>query len=67
MPDHVHALFLLNPKKSIADVIRQVKGSSSHSINGENLIPVKFAWQIGYAAFAASESQLDVVYNYIKI
>ena len=38
MPDHVHALFLLNPQKSIVDVIKQIKGSSSHSINGENLI-----------------------------
>ncbi|MHC0444514.1 IS200/IS605 family transposase [Flavobacterium sp. 3-218] len=66
MPDHVHVLFLLNPKKTIADVIGRVKGGSSHSINGENLILEKFAWQTGYAAFAVSESQLDVVYNYIK-
>lgn len=66
MPDHVHVLFLLNPQKSISDVIRQAKGGSSHCINGENLIPEKFAWQKGYAAFAVSESQLDVVYNYIK-
>lgn len=67
MPDHVHVLFLLNPQKSISDVIRQAKGGSSHCINGENLIPEKFAWQTGYAAFAVSESQLDAVYNYIKI
>lgn len=66
MPDHVHALFLLNPQKSIADVIKQIKGSSSHSINGENLILEKFAWQTGYAAFSVSESQLELVYNYIK-
>lgn len=66
MSDHVHVLFLLNPKKSISDVIRQAKGGSSHSINGENLILEKFAWQSGYAAFAVSESQLDAVYYYIK-
>ncbi len=66
MPDHVHVLFLLNPQKSISDVIRQAKGGSSHCINGESLIPEKFAWQKGYAAFAVSESQLDAVYNYIK-
>jgi putative transposase len=66
MPDHVHALFLLNPTKSIADIIKQIKGSSSHSINGENLMIDKFAWQTGYAAFSVSESQLDAVYNYIK-
>jgi len=66
MPDHVHVLFLLNPQKTISDVIRQAKGGSSHCINGENLILEKFAWQKGYAAFAVSESQLDAVYNYIK-
>lgn len=66
MPDHIHALFLLNPQKSIADVIKQIKGSSSHSINGENLMIEKFAWQTGYAAYSVSESQLEAVYKYIK-
>jgi putative transposase len=66
MPDHVHVLFLLNPQKSITDVIKQIKGSSSHSINGENLILEKFAWQTGFAAYSVSESQLNTVYNYIK-
>jgi REP element-mobilizing transposase RayT len=66
MPDHVHVLFLLNPKKSISDVIRQAKGGSSHCVNGENLILEKFAWETGYAAFAVSEFQLDAVFNYIK-
>jgi putative transposase len=66
MPDHVHILFLQNPQKSISDIIKQIKGSSSHFINREELIPEKFAWQTGFAAFSVSESQLDVVYNYIK-
>jgi putative transposase len=66
MPDHIHVLFLLNPQKSITDVIKQIKGSSSHSINGENLILEKFAWQTGFAAYSVSESQLNTVYNYIK-
>ncbi|WP_242667448.1 IS200/IS605 family transposase [Flavobacterium sp. AJR] len=66
MPDHVHFLFLQNPQKSISDIIKQIKGSSSHFINREELILEKFAWQNGFAAFSVSESQLDVVYNYIK-
>jgi putative transposase len=33
MPDHIHCLFLLNHQKSIAEVIKQIKGSSSHFIN----------------------------------
>ena len=38
MPDHIHCLFLLCPNKSIAEVIKQVKGSSSHYVNQEKLI-----------------------------
>ena len=56
MPDHIHCLFLLNPQKSIADVIKQIKGSSSHYINKNNIIPDKFSWQTGYAAYSVSES-----------
>jgi REP element-mobilizing transposase RayT len=66
MPDHVHSLFLLNRQKSIAEVIKQIKGSTSHFINQNNLISEKFAWQTGYAAFSVSESGADKVYAYIR-
>ena len=58
MPDHIHCLFLLNPQKSIADVIKQIKGSSSHFTNQNNLIEEKFAWQTGYSAYSVSASAL---------
>lgn len=66
MPDHIHCLFLLNPKKSIAEVIKQIKGSSSHFVNQNNLIVEKFAWQTGYASFSISESAVEKVFEYIK-
>ena len=66
MPDHVHCLFLLNPQKSIAEVIKQIKGSSSHFINQNKLTSEKFVWQTGYASFSVSESALEKVYFYIK-
>jgi len=66
MPDHIHCLFLLNPQKSISEVIKQIKGSSSHYINQNNLIADKFAWQTGYAAYSISESVVEKVFNYIK-
>ena len=66
MPDHIHCLFLLNPQKSIADVIKQIKGSSSHYINENNIIPDKFSWQTGYAAYSVSESVVEKVFQYIK-
>jgi REP element-mobilizing transposase RayT len=67
MPDHVHSLFLLNPKKAVADIIKQVKGSSSHEINKQNMIKGKFTWQTGYAAYSVSESLLEKVFYYIRI
>jgi len=66
MPDHVHVLFLQNPQKTITDIVKQIKGSSSHFINRGEFILEKFAWQTGFGAFSVSESQLEVVYNYIK-
>lgn len=66
MPDHIHCLFLLSPQKSIAEVIKQIKGSSSHFINQTNLNVAKFSWQTGYAAFSVSESAVDRVFHYIK-
>jgi putative transposase len=45
MPDHIHCLFLLSPQKSIAEVVKQIKGSSSHFINHNktksNIMPRK--------------------------
>ncbi len=64
--DHIHCLFLLNKTKSIADVIKHIKGSSSFFINQSNFIDDYFIWQRGYAAFAVSELELDKIHNYIK-
>ena len=66
MPDHIHCLFLLNRQKSIAEVIKQIKGSSSHYVNQQDLISGKFAWQTGYAAYSVSESGVEKVYRYIQ-
>ena len=63
--DHVHLLFLLNPVKSIAEVIKQVKGASSHTINQQAMIEPRFAWQTGYGAFSVSEGHLPRVRQYI--
>jgi putative transposase len=65
MPDHIHILFLLNAQKSIADVIKQIKGASSHKINQNSITPVKFAWQIGYGAFSVSENGIEKTKTYL--
>ena len=66
MPDHIRCLFSINPNKSIAELIKQVKGSSSHYINQNDLVKEKFAWQTGYAAYSVSNSVKGKVFEYIK-
>lgn len=63
--DHIHILFLLNPNHSIQEIFHYIKGESSHWINGENFLKVKFAWQTGYGAFSVAEANVDVVAKYI--
>ena len=65
MQEHVHLLFLLNPQVALTDVLKQVKGTTSHWVNEQDMIKEKFAWQGGYAAYSVSESQLEKVYIYI--
>ncbi|MCB0577610.1 MAG: IS200/IS605 family transposase [Saprospiraceae bacterium] len=64
--NHLHTLFLLHPDCSIRQVIKQVKGASSHAINRSDLMQQKFAWQVGFAAFSVSESRVPVIRAYIS-
>jgi len=66
MPDHIHCLFQLNPDIAVEKILKQVKGSTSHFINHNDLIPEKFSWQTGYATFSVSESQKNKVKKYIE-
>ena len=66
MPDHIHILFGLRPSQSIADLMQDVKGSSSKWINDKKLVQGKFSWQEGYGAFSYSKSDLKNVIEYIK-
>ena len=64
-PDHVHALVDLPTNLSIEELIQLLKGNSSHWVNANNLLHVKFAWGRGYGAFSVSESNLSRVAAYI--
>jgi len=65
MPDHLHLFIGLNPKQSISDLMRIVKGDSSEWINKNNFSEHKFNWQEGYGAFSYSRSHIDNVVKYI--
>ena len=63
--DHVHVLVDLPTSLSIEALIQLLKGSSSHWVNGNNILPGKFAWGRGYGAFSVSESNVTKVAAYV--
>jgi putative transposase len=64
--DHLHILCTLPKTISLADLVEQVKKSSSKWIKSKGLEYTNFYWQDGYGGFSVSNSQLDVVINYIR-
>ena len=64
--DHVHALMLISPRISVAEIMAGLKSSSSRMIH-EKLRTREFVWQDGYAAFSVSPSQVEGVKRYLAI
>jgi putative transposase len=63
--EHVHTLIDLPTSKSIEEVVKLLKGSSSHWINENRLLRGRFAWGRGYGAFSVSHSHANRVATYI--
>lgn len=64
--DHIHLLIGFPTTVSVAEVIKQIKGSSSHLITHKIKPGEFFKWQGSYAAFTVSHEALDKVANYIR-
>jgi REP element-mobilizing transposase RayT len=64
--DHMHALFDLSRKYSIATIVKEIKRTSSAWVKDVAPSCTRFHWQNGYGAFSISESHLDRVYLYIE-
>lgn len=63
--DHIHILFNQSQNFALKDIVKNLKGETSHWINEKNYLPGKFAWQPGYAAFSISIDKATNVKNYI--
>ena len=61
--DHVHLLIGLRATHRLADVLKDVKASSSKWVRQE-IKEASFAWQEGYGAFTISASQTGRVRDY---
>jgi putative transposase len=64
--DHVHVLLAIPATISIADLVKQVKGVSSHFANGELDLECQFKWQGSYGAFTVSRWDVDKIKQYVK-
>ncbi|PSB00620.1 IS200/IS605 family transposase [Merismopedia glauca] len=66
--DHVHLVVSIPPHISIADFVKNLKGSSSHYFNTTFFAPKshKFAWQEGYGVFSLGSKQLEQAVIYVQ-
>ncbi len=63
--DHVHLLVCIPAALSVADLIRQVKGTSSHLATHQLAPGQFFKWQGAYGACSVSPRHLPQVCDYI--
>ena len=63
--DHLHVVAAIPPKIAVADVIKHLKGSSSHDINHEMNLGYLFQWQRGYGALSIGEKQRAAAIEYV--
>jgi len=66
IPDHVHVLARIPTTVTIADLLKQMKGSSSHLVTHRLAANGDFKWQGGYGAFSVSKSEVPRTREYIE-
>ena len=65
--DHIHILFLLSKNHALADIVGELKSSSSMWIKSKGPQFAEFYWQNGFGAFSVSQSNVPTVKEYITI
>ena len=64
--DHVHLLVVLKPTDRVADVVKRLKGSSSHFINDQSGLEDVLYWQRGYGVLSLRKKDIPVVTEYVN-
>ena len=63
--DHVHLAVRLSRTMSIADLVEELKTSSSRWLKTQEADLHAFAWQRGYGSFSVGPRDLDAVIAYV--
>lgn len=66
MSDHIHVLLQFSPAVSLAQLIGEMKGASSHLMTHEICPGAFFKWQGGYGAFTLCKPEVPQVTRYIE-
>jgi putative transposase len=64
--DHIHILTEVHPAIALADLVKDIKTSTSSWIKAENTFPDFTHRQDGYGAFTVAPSDKDAVIEYSK-
>lgn len=64
--NHVHLLVELYSTISVADLVKELKGASSHLITHEIAPGEFFKWQGSYGAISVNPEELNIVERYIQ-
>lgn len=64
--DHIHVIVSIPPKVSVAELVKHLKGASSHYTNHDIRPGGNFAWQRGYGALSIGEKQRPIAEDYVR-
>jgi len=64
--DHVHVLCRFSRDRTVSQLIRESKRTSSKWIKTQHVDCRRFQWQVGYGAFSVSASLVEKVRKYIE-
>ena len=67
--DHIHLVASIPPSLSIADFVKDIKGSSAHLLNKNSRLStnsISFSWQRGYGLFSLGSKQLKQAVFYVQ-
>ena len=64
--DHIHIICDLHPSVALADLVKDIKVSTSIWIKKNRVYPKFTAWASGYGAFTFSIKEKDALVRYVK-
>ncbi|MEJ2597721.1 MAG: IS200/IS605 family transposase [Anaerolineales bacterium] len=64
--DHIHLLVRFSTTITVANLVKEIKGASSHLVTHQVTAGEFFKWQGAYGAFTVSKNLVSVLKTYIE-